>query len=264
MIVRFSILSFIVLITFIAIVLEGLGIISLNPHGLCPYSLVCFGLPSLRNLFTANPFVISTIIGLSLLILTPFIGRLFCGWLCPMGAIQELLYRLSNGKLKGRKKYLISTKWDRILKSLKYGILALNIVLATLLIQALYMNACPVMAIANIGSYLKISAIVLLLFLTASLFIERFACRYLCPFGAMMSILLKISNKLKIPRLMIKVNKEMCVNCDLCSSNCPMQIRVDEKSKVTDSDCIMCFRCKAKCPRKGIDCQYCNEEDKHE
>ncbi len=262
MLIRILILAFIALASFTAIALERFGVININPHSLCPYSLICFGIPSLRGFFSANPFYIATLIGLIILGLSPFLGRIFCGWICPIGAIQEVLYRLGNGQLKGRKKYLIRAKWDKILKKLKYLVLVMNIILATLLIQALYMAACPVIALANIATYLIISAIILFVFLLASLFIERFACRYLCPFGAMMSLMLKLGNKLKIPRLMLKINKEMCVNCELCSSNCPMQIDVDEKSKVADSECIMCFRCKAKCPRKGIDCEFCNDKDK--
>lgn len=264
MLIRFSILSLVILASVTALVLERFGVWGINPHGLCPYSFVCFGLPTLRGFFTANPFIIATLLGLIILFLTVFLGRIFCGWLCPLGAIQELLYRISNGAQKGKKKYLLTAKWDKKLKFFKYFILLMNIVLASLLFQAIYMAACPVIALANIGNYILISAIILSAFLIASVFVERFACRYLCPYGALMSIILKISNKIKLPRLMLKINKDMCVNCELCSSNCPMQIDVDEKVKVTDSDCIMCFRCKAKCPLKGIDCEFCNERDGYE
>ncbi len=264
MIFRFALLVLITLATGTAILLMRMGVININPHGLCPYSFVCFGIPTLKGFFTSNPFIIGSAIGLLILLLTPLTGRLFCGWLCPLGAIQEVLYRVTNPKKKGKIKAVISDKWHKRLKYLKYFILLMNIVFAYFLIQWIYMNACPVIAFANIGNFFIISAIILFIFVVGSVFIERFACRYLCPYGALMNILLKVSNFLKIPRVMLKINKEMCVNCELCSGNCPMQIAVDEKPKVIDSECILCQRCREKCPRKGIGCDFCNEREKNE
>ncbi len=261
---RFVLLVLITLTTGTAIFLMRMGYLNINPHGLCPYSFVCFGIPTWRALFTSNPFIISSIVGISILVLTPFLGRLFCGWLCPIGAIQEVLYKLTNASPKGKVKRVISDKWHNRLKNLKYFILLMNIIFAYFLIQGIYMNGCPVIAFANIGNFLIISAIILFIFIVASLFIERFGCRYLCPYGALMSILLKLSNFLKIPRVMLKINKAMCVNCDLCSGNCPMQIDVDDKPKVIDSECILCHRCREKCPRKGIGCDFCNAREKNE
>jgi len=126
------------------------------------------------------------------------------------------------------------------------------------------MNACPVIAFANIGTYLIISAVILFIFVVGSLFVERLGCRYLCPYGALMSLLLKVGNILKIPRLLLSINKEMCVNCELCSGSCPMQIDVDKESKVTDTECILCQRCKEKCPRQGIGCEFCSDRGKNE
>lgn len=264
MIIRFSVLVMLTLLVATAIVLERLGVYNLNPHGLCPYSLVCFGIPTWRGLFSANPFIIASVLGALILLVTPFLGRIFCGWLCPLGAIQEVLYRITNKRRKGKIKPAVSAKVDKVLKNLKYVILLVNIIFAVLLIQALYMNACPLIAFANIGNYLKISAIVLFIFLLSSIFVERFGCKYLCPYGAAMSLILKVANYLKLPRLMLRINKAMCVNCELCSSNCPMQIPVEDKASVIDSDCILCLRCKQKCPRNGIDCAYCNENKEKE
>lgn len=260
---RQSLLIFLFLASGGAIFLLRMGYLKLNPHGLCPYSFVCFGIPAWRGFFAANPFVIASSVGLIILLLTPFLGRIFCGWLCPLGAIQEILYRLTNRK-KVKVKPLITAKWDKRLKNLKYLILLMNLLLAYFLIQGLYMNACPVIALSNIANYLIISAITLFILALSSLFIERFGCRYLCPYGALMSLLLKVGNLLKIPRLLIKVNKSKCINCKLCSDNCPMQIEVEGTSQVTDSDCILCQRCRLKCPTQVINCEFCKEQIKDE
>lgn len=264
MIIRFILLVLLVLSTGATILISRIGVLNANPHALCPYSFICFGIPTLRGFFTSNPFIISSVVGLIILISTLFLGRLFCGWLCPLGAIQEVLHKLTNGKIKGKAKPLISDKCHNRLKYFKYIVLLINIAFAYYLIQALYMNGCPVIALANIGNYLLISGIVIFIILTLSLFIERIWCRYFCPYGALMSLVMKIGNVLKIPRLMLKINKEKCVTCELCSSNCPMQIDVDKNSKVIDSECILCQRCKYKCPLNGIDCEFCKEQTTNE
>ena len=264
MIFRFSLLVLLVLSTGGAIFMMRMGYLNINPHSLCPYSGVCFGIPTWQGFFTSNPFIIGSSIGLIILILTPLIGRMFCGWLCPLGAIQEVLYRITNPQKKGKAKPVISKKWHNRLTNIKYLVLLMNVVFAYFLIQGLYMNACPVIAFANIGNYLIISTIILFIFGVTSLFVERFFCRYLCPYGALMSLLLKLGNILKIPRLMISINKEKCVCCGLCSRNCPMQIDVYNDSKVKDLECILCQRCKEKCPTKGIGCEFCNEREKNE
>jgi len=120
MIFRFALLIFIVLSTGIAIFMMRMGYSNINPHGLCPYSFVCFGIPTLQGFFTSNPFIIASIIGLIILFITPFIGRLFCGWICPIGAIQEVLYKITNPSKKGKIKPIISDKWHNRLKYLKY------------------------------------------------------------------------------------------------------------------------------------------------
>ncbi len=261
---RFSLLILLVIASGVAIFAMRMINLNVNPHGLCPYSFVCFGIPSWKGFFASNPFVIASSVGLAILVLTPFLGRLFCGWLCPLGAIQEVLFRLTNGKPKGKVKPNISETWHKRLSFFKYLVLFMNVILAFFLVQALYMNACPVIALSNIGNYLVIGAITLFIFVVSSLFVERFYCRYFCPLGALMNLIIKLGNFLKIPRIMIKVNKEKCVNCKLCSSNCPMQIDVERDSKVTDSDCILCQRCKTKCPVDTIDCSFCNEREKNE
>lgn len=264
MIFRFALLVLLVIATGGAILVMRMGYLNINPHSLCPYSAVCFGIPTWRGLFTSNPFIISSVVGLIILLLTPFTGRLFCGWLCPVGAIQEVLYKLTNSRKKGRAKSVIPDRIHNKLKYLKYLILLMNIVFAYFLIQALYMNACPIISLANIGNSLIIGAVVLFLFGILSLFVERFFCKYLCPYGALMSILLKVGNMLRIPRIMLGINREKCISCSLCSGNCPMQIEVDKESKVSDINCILCQRCKDKCPRQVIDCEFCNERKKNE
>ncbi|MBI9032755.1 4Fe-4S binding protein [bacterium] len=264
MIFRFTLLILITLVTGLGIFLTRMNYLKVNPHVLCPYSFICFGIPALQGFFSRNPVIIGSIVGAIILLLTPVLGRWFCGWLCPLGAIQEIFYKLTNGKSKGKVKPLISDNWDKRLKLIKYFVLLGNIFFAYFLIQALYMKACPLVALANLGNYLLVSSIVFFIIMISSLFVERIWCRYFCPYGALMSLLLLLGNLLRIPRIMLKVNKSMCVDCGLCSANCPMQIKVEDKNQVSNSECILCQRCKAKCPRQGIDCEFCNKGGKDE
>ena len=83
------------------------------------------------------------------------------------------------------------------------------------------------------------------------IFIERYWCRYLCPYAALMNIIQWIGKFLHIPRMKIHGTESACVNCKLCDRYCPMQIKISKKSYVNDPECIQCGLCIEKCPVQG-------------
>jgi polyferredoxin len=89
-----------------------------------------------------------------------------------------------------------------------------------------------------------LSAILLVLVLTASMFIERFYCRYLCPLGAVLAITSRFS------LFKLKPESELCIACGKCSQPkaCPMQVIVTtnpytDLPHIKPADCIVCYRC---------------------
>lgn len=240
----------------VLIYLMNSGSSHISPHGVCPYSFVCFGVPTLASRLASNPFIFASLAGAVILLSTLVLGRAFCGWVCPVGAIQEFIYK-ANGKQRNNKRPLISKKRHDRLKYLKYLVLIMNLVLAYHLIQFLYMNLCPVIALSNIGKPVIISSATLALFILSSLFVERFFCKYLCPLAAVMNITQFLGKFLRIPRRKVTIDKSKCLNCSLCSKNCPMQIAVEAKSEVDDVECIMCQRCHQACPVQIVNSEYC-------
>jgi len=143
----------------------------------------------------------------------PFMGRLYCAYLCPFGALSELLGRVFRSPLK------ISAGWDRKLRRIKYGVLiALAVVYAAaprsgLLHVEPFVDLFTFSFLAEKGE--MILRLAWLLFLgVASLLVFRFFCRYLCPAGAAMAFLAR-------HRIFGRKRPDGCVECGECLVSCP-------------------------------------------
>ena len=176
-------------------------------------------------------------------------GGTFCGWICPMGALQDALNWV-RGKLKIREAR-VPRKLDRILRYGRYVMLA-GILYATIsTIKLWFSNFDPYRTIFSLEWLFEfnwaehwvayVSAIVILL---ASLIIPRFWCRYLCPLGAILGVLQRIS-PLKVRR-----DTSLCISCGKCDKACPMHLDVSTVSAVTH-DCTGCQKCTGVCPVDG-------------
>ncbi|HPR16955.1 MAG TPA: 4Fe-4S binding protein [Candidatus Cloacimonadota bacterium] len=213
-------------------------------HQFCPYSQICFGRLTLSGVFIYLPAVI---LGLLIAISTIFIGRIFCGYLCFLGTIQEYIFRLNHQKKKKR----MPPKIHRFLGMFKYLIFLITLILAILNLQYLYFDFCPIVSLSTLSAITIWGIITLGLIFILGFFIERFWCRYLCPYAALMNIFQFMGKKLKIKRHVIKRNMEVCVDCYLCTKNCSMNIDLTQYEEVTDPNCIYCLQCVKKCPKKG-------------
>lgn len=175
-----------------------------------------------------------------ILLSTLMAGRLFCGWICPFGALSEILYRIFPFKEKAR----ISWRLDRNLRTLKYAILFLAPLLfvATGKLNVLGFEPFSMTFTFRGG---KMEAKLLPLFLLfAGLFIGRFWCRYLCPSGAFLALLstLKI---FPIPR-----EVEVCTLCGKCMDTCPIDARIkgaDQRIGRELQECLGCRGCESTC-----------------
>ncbi|MCL2318658.1 MAG: 4Fe-4S binding protein [Treponema sp.] len=182
-----------------------------------------------------------------LIVFALFFGKAFCGNICPLGALQELIGKLSKRKIK------VLGKADRILRLLKYLVLAVLTVMAWFT-AALWISPCdPWAAFAMIWSGtaavtdMPVGFVILAIVLIASVFIDRFFCKYLCPAGALYGLIAKIG--------IAKIKRSTCINCGLCSKNCPMDIDVAKTEAVKSAECIACGLCVIACPSKTGDVQ---------
>ncbi len=185
--------------------------------------------------------------------ITVLMGRFFCGYLCAFGTFGDVLWFISN-KIHKRSSY-VSARADRILKKIKYILLILVAALGWTGIVSLGSTSSPwtifgmyfTLAGWPTASYLlSVGAALLLLMMIGSFFIERFFCRYLCPLGAIFSII-------SLPRLFrIKKPNSTCGACTLCTKECAMGIPLSQMVQVTSGECINCFQCVDVCPRHTV------------
>ena len=220
-------------------------------HALCPYG----GLETLYRLVFTGTFLQKIFSGTMILlaitlILALVFRRSFCGLICPFGALQEFFGIIGKKILKRR--FIMPVVIDRPLRYIKYVVLVVTIYFAWKT-AGLWMDLYdPWAAYGHVSAgftsltteYL-IGTITLVIILLGSMFYDRFFCKYLCPMGAVYGIISKISPS-KIVR-----SKDACINCNLCTKNCPMNIDVANSDKVTSMECISCQTCVLSCPKKG-------------
>ena len=174
------------------------------------------------------------------LVFALFFGRGFCGNFCPFGALFEFIAKIKKKKIE------ISPQIDKYLRYLKYLVLILITFMAWKTATLWISPFDPYAAFAHLGSgseiltEMPIALIFLLLILIASIFINRFFCRYLCPAGALYALISKIS--------FLKIKRSPCLDCKACSRTCPMGINVKNLEEIKGGECIACGQCINTCP----------------
>lgn len=191
----------------------------------------------------AAMFLFLTFAGLSL-----FLRKAFCGWLCPVGTISELLWKF--GRDTFRRNWTLPRGLDIPLRSLKY------------ILMGLFLYAVGSMSAEAIGAFLyspygivadvkmlnffrymsTATAVTVGVLLVASIFVRNFWCRYLCPYGALMGLVALLSP------LRIRRNEARCIDCAKCAKACPAGLAVDKLVQIRSAECIGCMECVAVCP----------------
>ncbi|MFZ1468167.1 MAG: 4Fe-4S binding protein [Paracoccaceae bacterium] len=168
-----------------------------------------------------------------------FWGRgVFCGWLCPFGALQELTN--AAAQRLGVKQIAVPQALHERLWVIKYslfmGIVALSFYSMH---EALLMAEVEPFKTAISLRFMRAWPFVLfvLVLLTAGLFIERFYCRYLCPLGAGLAI----PAKLKIFDW-LKRRPQCGRECRLCETKCTVGA-IDAIGRINANECVLCLRC---------------------
>ncbi len=218
----------------------------------CPGAIGACPLGSLQNaLIESKTRTPSYIFGI-IILFGLMLGRTICGFLCPVGLGQELLYKIKTPKLK-------KSKATRILSYFKYLLLiALVVILPlSLAIPAFCEYICPAgtfegglgllsnikneTLLAVLGPLFTWKFAVLVAVVVGSVFIFRFFCRFFCPLGALYGFFCKIA------LIGVKLDKNKCTDCGLCIGACKMDVK-----KVGDHECINCGECISVCPAKAI------------
>jgi polyferredoxin len=211
---------------------------------------VCFGISGAAFIkITQAMFGVAIAAGFLICILTMFWGRKFCGYICPLGTLQQAIFMLRSPKY--RRKNRLAFFYEARLKRIKYLVLIINAILVVAGISYLYMSLCPILTIGRISLQSWKGIIVLVLILGGSFFTDRIWCRFMCPYAALLNLFQGIGTLFQVPRTKIHRYLESCIDCSICNNNCPMNINIADVEVVEDPDCIHCGLCTYKCPKPG-------------
>lgn len=186
-------------------------------------------------------------------------GRLICGFLCPFGFLQDLLYKIPSPKPR------VPRQLDRKLRFIKYLCLAGVVLLPAVLIDPFGIGTpffckyiCPAgtleggipLVLADkglrsaVGLLFSWKMAVLIFMLIASVLLYRPFCKYICPLGAIYGLLNRISV------YQMHVEDKACTHCMRCERTCKMGVEVIHN--INSAECIRCGACKDACPTHAI------------
>lgn len=230
-------------------------------HSVCFPVLNCHSCPV--SVFSCPIGVMGQFAGVALVPLTVIAGiafaglvagRILCGWVCPFGFLQELLYKVPYIKFS-------IPQWTRFIK---YGVLAVFVVGVPVFLStesALYFcRLCPVATIESAipwaiinGTTNPTSLAIRLAILFAVVILvmghRRFFCKVLCPLGACLSVFNRFA-------AVFPERLDSCTECGACNKVCPMETTRGKPAVSTferlPEECISCLECQEKCPTEAI------------
>jgi ferredoxin-type protein NapH len=181
-----------------------------------------------------------------------FLGRAFCGWVCPAGGLQECCFPVRDKTARGGRanwiKYFIWIPW----------IVAIAIVAVSAggfhRVDPFYQTRYGI-SISEPGAYIVYFFFVGLIVILSLIAGKRAFCHYICWMAPFMVIGTKVRSLLKWPALRLKSDKEKCVDCKTCTKNCPMSLDVNgmvRGDSMKHSECILCGTCVDVCPKDVI------------
>jgi ferredoxin-type protein NapH len=221
---------------------KGLPCPALNCYA-CPAAAFACPIGSIQH-FIGRKKVPLYVLGVVALVGT-LIGRASCGWFCPFGWFQELMYKLPIRKLRLPNRL----NWTRTII-----LVALVAVVPFLTGEPWFCKLCPagtleagipvVLLSADIRSLIGILYWIKLgilgVFLAWMSVTRRPFCRWVCPLGALWSPFNPISS------FRLHVDQDACIKCNRCQEVCPTDIRVYEDP--ASGACIRCLQCLPECP----------------
>lgn len=234
----------------------------------CPGALGSCPIGSLQAVLGSREYKFSFYIVGFLLFFGSLFGRFICGWLCPFGLVQDLLYKIP---FWGKRKNLPG---HRFLIWVKYIVLALFVVILPLTVSDVIGQGSPwfckyICPSGTLGAGLPLlmsneslrqaagalfqwKFMLLAGILLLALWVYRPFCKYICPLGAVYSLF----NPIALYRYQVQEDK--CTKCGACKKVCQMDIKVWEMPN--SPECIRCGDCMRECPEKAlISINFCDK-----
>jgi ferredoxin len=203
-----------------------------------------------------------TLLGFVTLAVSLIMGRVFCGWVCPLGSVFDAygwILRRLRVRFEGP-----SPAWFR----LKYYLLFSMLIFALLGGVSPLMGLDPIVLITRLaavvvgpfartqesifwsasdqvgfhGVFVDLSTLVLfLIIMVGTTKVSRIWCRTACPLGAYLALLSR--------NALLRRDTKGCIHCNICSNHCPTgAISFENPEIYNESECIKCFACSQECP----------------
>ena len=182
---------------------------------------------------------------LMLVLSVPF-GRLFCGYICPAGGLQECLYPV-NSK---------SVRHFDIIRHIIWAVWLTAVIVCYAVNGGIHMidpffQTEHGISVSEIGAYIIYYGIVCLIVIPALIHGKRAFCRYVCWMSPFMETGIRLRRLLKLDGLHIGADKG-CISCGRCDKVCPMGIDVKNAAVtgyIDSTNCILCGACADNCPK---------------
>ncbi len=233
----------------------------LNWHFVCFPVLNCHSCPV--SVFACPLGVIGQFAGVGLIPLSVIgvvalvglaAGRILCGWACPFGFLQELLYKIPYIKFE-------MPPWTRFIKYAVFlGLVVVVPIFLTTSSPLYFCRLCPVGTLesaipwAVMKGTADVVSLSIRLSIVAALVIlamghRRFFCKVLCPLGACLSFFNRFA-------VVFPERSTDCTDCGTCNKVCTMETtQGSQKFGVYNGraeECISCLECRKKCPTEAI------------
>lgn len=225
----------------------------------CPGAVGSCPIGSLQSSINTVKYKVSFYVAGLLILFGSILGRFICGWMCPFGLVQEMLYKIPSRKL--RKKSVFG-----VFKYGKYVILAVFVLLLPVLyslqkgvtIPAFCKYICPAGTLEagvplvalneslryTIGWLFYWKMLLLAAMVLSAAFIYRPFCRFICPLGAIYAMF----NSIAVFGL--KVDSAKCTRCGICTGACKVDIHPFDMPN--DPECVRCGDCVKACPHRAL------------
>ena len=221
----------------------------------CPGALGSCPIGAMQAVAGERSFTLPLYVTGFLMVAGAFFGRLVCGWMCPFGLFQDLLYKIPFPKK------LQQVKGDRFLRYFKYLILGLFVLILPMFWAGDFgqsdpwfckyicpsgtlMAGWPLVLLSEglrgaLGFLFVWKSVILIVLIVLSLALYRPFCRYICPLGAIYGLFNKVSFR------RYHVDKSKCTSCRSCAQIC--RLCIDPAKTPNSAECIRCGRCVKAC-----------------
>ena len=188
---------------------------------------------------------------LTFLAMAFLLRKAFCSWLCPVGTLSEYLWRAGRHVFRGN--FHLPRWLDVSLRSLKYFLLGFFVWAVSNMsagaIEAFMRSPYGAIADVRMLNFFRhlseTAAVVVGVLALASVLVQNFWCRYLCPYGALLGLASLLSP------LRIRRSTAACIDCAKCAKVCPSALPVDKLVIIKSAECTGCLECVAVCPAEG-------------